>query len=91
MPAYLEEVRRRLQAKLAVPEEARRLRLGGTVLVRFAVGADGGVDAATITVLSGGGIAVLAQAAVAAVTRAAPFPPPPKPALVEVPVAFAIR
>ncbi|MDQ2102809.1 TonB family protein, partial [Azospirillum isscasi] len=91
MQAYLEEVRRRLQARLAVPAEARRLRLGGTVQVRFTVRRDGSVPGETIAAVSGNGIAVLERSAVETVARAAPFPPPPKPATIDVPVLFAVR
>ncbi len=90
MRAYLEEVRRRLQARLAVPAEARRLRLGGTVLVRFTVERDGSVPGDSMAVLSGPGVAVLERAALETVARTAPFPPPPKPATVEVPVQFSV-
>ncbi|TWA82962.1 protein TonB [Azospirillum brasilense] len=90
MRVYLEEVRRRLQARLAVPAEARRLRLGGTVLVRFTVQGDGSVPGESMAVLSGPGVAVLERAALETVARTAPFPPPPKPATVEVPVLFAV-
>ncbi|WP_247893093.1 TonB family protein [Azospirillum baldaniorum] len=90
MRVYLEEVRRRLQARLAVPAEARRLRLGGTVLVRFTVQRDGSVPGESMAVLSGPGVAVLERAALETVARTAPFPPPPKPATVEVPVLFAV-
>lgn len=90
MRVYLEEVRRRLQARLAVPAEARRLRLGGTVLVRFTVRRDGSVQGDSLAVLSGPGIAVLERTALETVVRTAPFPPPPRPATVEVPVLFAV-
>ncbi|CAO3457652.1 hypothetical protein [Azospirillum argentinense] len=90
MRVYLEEVRRRLQARLAMPAEARRLRLGGTVLVRFTVRGDGSVPGESMAVLSGPGVAVLERAALETVARTAPFPPPPKPATVEVPVLFAV-
>lgn len=90
MRAYLEEVRRRLQARLAVPAEARRLRLGGTVLVRFTVERDGSVPGDSMAVLSETGVAVLERAALETVARTAPFPPPPRPATVEVPVQFSV-
>ncbi|TWA69983.1 TonB family protein [Azospirillum brasilense] len=90
MSVYLEEVRRRLQARLVVPAEARRLRLGGTVLVRFTVQRDGSVPGQSMAVLSGPGVAVLERAALETIARTAPFPPPPKPATVEVPVLFAV-
>ncbi|CAO3382793.1 TonB family protein [Azospirillum argentinense] len=90
MRVYLEEVRRRLQARLAVPADARRLRLGGTVLVRFTVRGDGSVPGESMAVLSGPGVAVLERAALETVARTAPFPPPPRPATVEVPVLFAV-
>ncbi|WP_448192612.1 TonB family protein [Azospirillum sp. sgz301742] len=91
MMAYLELVRRRLQARLAVPAEARRLRLGGTVVVRFAVAADGSVAETSLAVVSGSGAGFLTQAARTAVLDSAPLPMPPKAAIIEVPVVFAIR
>lgn len=92
MTVYLAELRRRLQAALAVPDEARRMRLGGSVLVRFRVQVDGRVDEGTLAILRPAALDSLNLGALDAVRRAAPFPPPPAgAAVIEVPVTFVIR
>lgn len=91
MNAYLAALRRRLQGNLVYPAEARRLRLAGAVVVRFAILADGSI-APGARVMRSGGTELLDEAALATVQRAAPFPPPPvPPTVIEVPVAFQLR
>lgn len=92
MAAYLAEIRRRLQANLRVPDDARRMRLGGTVVVRFRVLADGRLDGGSLIILQPAALESLDRAALEAVQRSAPFPPPAAGAAVfEVPVVFTIR
>ncbi|PWC32016.1 TonB family protein [Azospirillum sp. TSO22-1] len=92
MTSYLAEIRRRLQANLQVPDDARRMRLGGTVVVRFRVRIDGRLDDGTLTVLQPAAMTSLDRSAVEAVQRSLPLPPPPAgAAVIEVPVVFTIR
>jgi periplasmic protein TonB len=71
-----------------------RSRLAGTVIVKFKIGADGELISKEITTSSGS--SVLDEAAVAALERAAPFPPMPsdvahEPMVVSVPFKFITR
>ncbi len=71
-----------------------RSRLAGTVMVRFTVGPDGSLISRTVERSSGS--KVLDEAAVAALDRAAPFPPMPQnvahgPLEVSVPFEFVTR
>lgn len=74
-PALLDEITRRLAsvASECYPRAAKRLRLEGTVRLRFCVGPAG--DAVEARVVEGSGQAVLDEAALGCVLRrAAPFP-----------------
>jgi protein TonB len=74
---YLEGWRRKVEqiGNLNYPEEARRKRLYGNLILRVAVRADGGVD--QIQVLRSSGFPVLDQAATKIVELSAPFAPFP--------------
>jgi periplasmic protein TonB len=74
---YLESWRRKVEqiGNLNYPEEARRKRLYGNLILRVAVRADGSVE--QIQVLRSSGFQVLDQAAVHIVELAAPYAPFP--------------
>ena len=82
----------RLAKMKAYPDAARRAAIEGTALVCFTVTRAGGLVAVSLVASSGS--AMLDHAAIAAVTRAAPFPPipPARPDRVEltVPVRFSL-
>ena len=88
-PADLATVRAGIARTLAYPAEARRKGWGGRTVVAFTLLADGSI--ADLVVRQGSGHAVLDEAALDAIRRAAPFAPPGVDVLVVVPVAFAMR
>ncbi|MEN8175833.1 MAG: energy transducer TonB, partial [Pseudomonadota bacterium] len=75
--AYLETWRRKVEqiGNLNYPEEARRRKLYGSLVLHVAVRADGSVE--RIRVLSSSGHQALDDAAIAIVNLAAPFAPFP--------------
>jgi TonB family protein len=68
----LQTIRKRLDAAIAVPEEARHAWIPGDTVVEFGVGGDGAVTQARVVGSSCS--PVLDEAALAAAKRAAPFP-----------------
>jgi protein TonB len=74
-PHYLTQVMARLQAAQRFPEQSRARGEEGRAVVRFAIRRDGALGEARLAASSGH--AALDQAALEAVRRAAPFPPPP--------------
>jgi len=71
---YLSIVRSRIETKKHYPPFARNLQQEGTVIVNVVIGADGAVVSTSLVKSSG--FATLDKAALAAVRKAAPFPPP---------------
>jgi protein TonB len=90
---YLREqfayIRERVMERLIYPPLARRQGLTGQVRVEFTIRADGSVEGLRIAVSSGRSL--LDQQAVRAVQAAAPFPPPPAPASITLPVLFTVE
>lgn len=75
--SVLSEIRARIEGVKRYPEAARRMQLGGRVVVRFRIDAQGGVVEAAVTHSSGSDL--LDDAALETVRRAAPlsfFPDP---------------
>jgi protein TonB len=72
---YIGKVRAKLARTKRYPPSARREKAQGTVTVRFVVSADGG--ASGVSIVRSSGFAVLDEAAIDAVRRAAPFPDTP--------------
>lgn len=68
------------------------MRLGGVVVVRFRIRADGSVEAGSLVIIAPSGVDSLNVGALATVRDAAPFDPPPFPDMtVEAPLTFSIR
>jgi protein TonB len=88
-PADVASVRAGIARTLVYPPEARRREWGGRVVVAFTLFADGTI--ADLVVRQSSGHPVLDAAALEAIRRAAPFPPPGVGVLVVVPVAFSLR
>jgi protein TonB len=90
---YLREqfayIRERVMERLIYPPLARRQGLTGQVRVEFTIRADGSVEGLRIAVSSGRSL--LDQQAVRAVQAAAPFPSPPAPARITLPVLFTVE
>jgi len=82
----LATVRAGIARTLVYPPSARRNGLEGKVLLEFVLLADGRIR--ELALRSSSGFPVLDAAALAAVERAAPFPPPGVDVLVVVPVVF---
>jgi len=78
-----------LRKKLEYPAQAKRMRWTGRVVLRFDVETDG--RATNIRIENSSGYKVLDDSAAEAVRLAAPFPPPPVPATLLVPVSFNLR
>jgi protein TonB len=88
-PADLAMVRERIARTLAYPPRAKRMGWEGRVALAFVLLADGTVRDLCVTQSSGYGL--LDEAALAAVERATPFPPPGVTVRVRVPVSFQLR
>jgi protein TonB len=82
-------IQRRIRDRLEYPSQARRAGIQGVAEISFTIHRDGTVSGVTVAVSSGR--ESLDQAAVAAVHAAAPFPAPPAPARLAIPVAFRLR
>ncbi len=87
---YLSLIRARIEARKHYPWNARNLGWEGEVVVSFSIDATGAIRGLKID--TGSGYRILDRAALAAVTEAAPFPPPPAvlspPVTIQVPIKF---
>jgi protein TonB len=81
-------IRERVMERLVYPPFARRQGWSGEVRVGFIVQSDGAIE--ELRVVASSGRSLLDQQALRAVQAAAPFPPPPAPAMIVLPVLFAI-
>jgi protein TonB len=84
-----EYIQRSVKRTLKYPAQAKRARFQGTAQVVFTINRDGTVSGLVLRVSSGA--AVLDEAALDAIRRAAPFRPPPAPAKILLPVVFSIN
>jgi len=75
---YLISFKRKLAEHLVYPREARRSEYIGMPTVRLSILIDGSVPAGSLAILKSSGHAALDEAAIDAVRRSSPFPPPPK-------------
>ena len=73
---------------LIYPPVARRMHWSGKVTISFTIGENG--DASNIRVLDSSGHQLLDQSAVETVKKAAPFPKPPVPAQITMPVNYKL-
>lgn len=81
-------IRERVMQRLVYPPMARRQGWQGEVRVAFVIRADGGVE--ELRVVSSSGHLLLDSRALRAVESAAPFPHPPAPAAITLPVVFSL-
>ena len=82
-------LQRRIRDKLVYPAQARRAGIQGVSQVSFTIHEDGRVSA--VTILQTSGHSILDEAAVETIYAAAPFPRPPAPARIAIPIAFRLR
>jgi protein TonB len=82
-------IQRRIRDRLVYPSPARRAGIQGTAELAFTIHEDGHVSAVTIQKSSG--YPILDEAAIETVRAAAPFPRPPAPARLAIPIAFRLR
>jgi protein TonB len=82
-------IKNRIRRFLVYNPQARRMGVEGTTTVAFTIAASG--QAYDVAVNKSSGHEGLDNSAVTAVKAASPFPPPPSPARVVIPVVFSIR
>jgi protein TonB len=82
-------IQRRIRDRLVYPAPARRAGIQGVTELAFTIHEDGRVSA--ITIQKSSGHSVLDEAAVETVLAAAPFPRPPAPARLAIPISFRLR
>ena len=82
-------IQRRIRDRLVYPAPARKAGIQGTAEVSFTIHEDGRVSA--VTVLKSSGHGILDEAAVETIHAASPFPKPPAPARIAIPIAFRLR
>ncbi|WP_059369740.1 TonB family protein [Treponema endosymbiont of Eucomonympha sp.] len=80
---------RKIRRALVYPPQAKKAGIQGTVEVVFTVRADG--TASGVSVSKSSGEPLLDAAAVAAIVTASPFPPPPSPVKLAVPIVFVLK
>ncbi|MDR1257541.1 MAG: TonB family protein [Spirochaetaceae bacterium] len=82
-------LQRRIRDRLVYPPPARKAGIQGVTEVTFTIHEDGKVSG--ITVRKGSGHEILDNAAIQTIIAAAPFPKPPAPARIAIPIAFRLR
>ncbi|MDR1394928.1 MAG: energy transducer TonB, partial [Deltaproteobacteria bacterium] len=82
-------IKNRIKRYLVYNPMARRMGIEGTATVAFTILAGG--EASGAAIVKSSGHEGLDQSALAAVRNASPFPPPPAPARVVIPVVFSLR
>ncbi len=87
-PADLARVGETIARSLVYPPRARRMRWEGRVVLAFVLLADGRIRDLRVALTSG--FPLLDEAALVAVEKAVPFPPPGVAVRVEIPVAFRL-
>ncbi len=80
---------RRIRQYLVYPEQARRMGITGTVTCEFVIMKDGSIR--SLRVRNSSTHSALDEAAQKAIERASPFPAPPAPAKIIVPVTFSLK
>jgi len=87
--AHFSYIRNLIMHRLEYPALARRMGWSGRVVIAFTVCEDGSVEKARVVESSGRDL--LDHNAIEVVARAAPFPPPPVPAEIIMPITYALN
>jgi len=87
--AHFSYIRNLVMHRLEYPALARRMGWTGRVVIVFTVCEDGSVE--ETRVVESSGRELLDRNAVEVVARAAPFPPPPVPAEIIMPITYALN
>jgi protein TonB len=82
-------LQRRIRDKLVYPASARKAGIQGVSEVTFTIHEDGKVS--DVTIRKSSGHEVLDDAAIKTIVAAAPFPRPPAPARIAIPISFRLR
>lgn len=82
-------IQRRIRDRLVYPAPARRAGIQGVTEIAFTIHEDGRVS--TVTIQKSSGYTVLDEAAVETILAAVPFPRPPAPARLAIPISFKLR
>lgn len=82
-------LQRRIRDKLVYPPPARKAGIQGVTEVTFTIHEDGKVSG--ITIRKSSGHEILDNAAVQTIIAASPFPKPPAPARIAIPISFKLR
>jgi protein TonB len=82
-------IQRRIRDKLVYPAPARRAGIQGVAEVVFIIHEDGKVS--NVSIRKSSGHEILDDAAIQTIIAAAPFPKPPAPARIAIPISFKLR
>jgi protein TonB len=93
MHEFLDLVRKKIETAKSYPHWAREAGYEGTTKIRFAILANGGLE--EVFIVDSSGYDILDNAAIAAIEKAAPFPPLPNSLKrdilqLELPIAFQL-
>lgn len=86
---HLSYITKHIQRKMIYPDEAKRQGIRGTARIAFTIGTSG--QPSNIRIRQSSGSNLLDQAALNAVKRASPFPPPPASVNVSIPLVFNLK
>lgn len=78
-----------IQRQVVYPSQARMMGISGRAVYSFIIRQDGRIEG--LTMLSSAGFDSLDAAGLRAIQKASPFPAPPAPARIKVPIVFSLR
>lgn len=78
-----------IQRQVVYPSQARMMGISGKAVYSFIIRQDGHID--SLSLVSSAGFDSLDAAGLKAIRKASPFPAPPAPARIKVPIVFSLR
>ncbi len=78
-----------IQRQVVYPQQARMMGISGKAVYSFIIRQDGHID--SLSLVSSAGFNALDAAGLKAIQKSAPFPSPPAPARIKVPIVFALQ